>query len=264
MSETAKHVSVSGLAGDLSESQEENRELRPDEPDEICSSADSPDAVLDQGDEKAGSPGFAYEYEIDADALLADLASLKNTTDYDNLAPPQQMASALSGEVSTQESRMKQLEEENRRLRLKLERQQQEFENMRLRYKRLQESDRQQMQGELMRQVLPLMDNFERAMEHATAGDVNEDFVTGVVLLYKQLSDLLEQNQVIPIMAAGQVFNPEFHEAVMVEPTSRYEANTVITEFEKGYTIETRLLRPARVKVAGRPKDETGEKDKDD
>lgn len=262
MSETAKHVSVSGLAGDLSESQEENRELRPDVPEEICSSADSPDAVLDQGDEEPGSPGFAYEYEIDADALLADLASLKNAADYES-APPQRAASAPADDVRSQERRMKQLEEENRRLRLKLERQQQEFENMRLRHKRLHETDRQQMQSELMRQVLPLMDNFERAMEHATAGEVNEDFVTGVVLLYKQLSDLLEQNQVIPIMATGQVFNPEFHEAVLVEPTSGYKANTVIAEFEKGYTIETRLLRPARVKVAGHPKNEPGEKGKD-
>jgi molecular chaperone GrpE len=131
---------------------------------------------------------------------------------------------------------------------------QSEYEKMRHRYERERESIRQTMQGELMQQILPLMDNFERAMLHATAGEVSENFVTGIVLLYKQLSDLLEQNQVIPIMATGENFNPEFHEAVVIEPASDCEANTVIAELEKGYTIGTRLLRPARVKVAVRPK----------
>ncbi len=201
--------------------------------------------------------GFDSEYEIDGDALLAGSDSL---TDFSESYGFDDTDRLVTGEQADEEvlrplrERIQGLEEENKMLQKAVERLQSEYEKMRRRYEREREGVRQTIQGELMHEVLPLMDNFERAMAHATAGDISEDFVTGIVLLYKQLSDLLEQNQVIPIMATGESFNPEFHEAVVIEPASDYEANTVIAEFEKGYTIGTRLLRPARVKVAVRPK----------
>jgi molecular chaperone GrpE len=238
MSETAKHAPKSKHPADSAESRK---------------GVGTPGGVLAPGetsDEQSELGGCDYEYVIDADALLADLGFLEDTGENEEISS---LTSASAEQASAWAQRFRQMEKENKRLRLMLERQQQEFENIRLRYERLQETDHQNLRAELMRQVLPLMDNFERAMEHATAGEVNEDFVTGVVLLYKQLSDLLEQNNVIPIMATGELFNPEFHEAVVIEPNSEYEKHTVIAEFEKGYTIGTRLLRPARVKVAIRP-----------
>jgi molecular chaperone GrpE len=238
MSETAKHAPKPEHPADLTETRKP---------------AETPGGLPVSGatsGEQSDLSGCDYEYEIDGDALLADLGFLEDAGESEEISPT---AFAPNDPGNPWPQRFRELEKENRKLRLMLERQQQEFENIRLRYERLQETDHQNLRAELMRQVLPLMDNFERAMEHATAGEVNEDFVTGVVLLYKQLSDLLEQNNVIPIMATGELFNPEFHEAVVIEPNSEYEKHTVIAEFEKGYTIGTRLLRPARVKVAIRP-----------
>ena len=203
--------------------------------------------------------GCDSEYEIDADALLAGSDSLYDFGETCAVEAAETKDGLGADEQGDGEARRplpersQELEEENKLLHKAVERLQSEYEKMRHRYERERDSIRQTMLGELMQQVLPLMDNFERAMLHATAGELSEDFITGVILLYKQLSDLLEQNQVIPIMAAGERFNPEFHEAVVIEPTSDCEANIVIAEFEKGYTIGTRLLRPARVKVAVRP-----------
>jgi molecular chaperone GrpE len=82
------------------------------------------------------------------------------------------------------------------------------------------------------------------------AGPVGDELITGIVLIYKQLTELLERHDVLPIEAQGAIFDPNLHEAVIIEPRPGYEANTVVAEIEKGYTIGTRLLRPARVKVA--------------
>jgi len=71
-----------------------------------------------------------------------------------------------------------------------------------------------------------------------------------VELIYKQFQDLLKRLGVEPIDAVGKTFDPHLHEAVMMEPSDEHEVNTVITEFQKGYTIGDQLLRPAQVKVA--------------
>ncbi len=225
----------------------------------------SPGRVSEQeytGDDDSGG----FDYEIDADALLAGPDSLHDLADAAAEFTPDEPVSESRQSRPAQTTppsaralrplmeRLEALEEENKQLNGTVERMKSDQEKLRHRYERDRENFRQTLQSELMKQVLPLMDNFERAMEHATAGEINEDFVTGVVLIYKQLSDLLEQNEVVPIMAAGGIFDPEFHEAVIIEPTSGYEPNTVIAELEKGYTHSTRLLRPARVKVAVRPK----------
>lgn len=257
MSEIAKQVSVPEPSTAQTDPLQSDEILNSCEPSEVSLPEDCADSEWPSASEPlADQTGFEYEYEIDADALLADLASLQHPADREKERLAQEAASTRS-ELAGLRDKVRELENEIKRQQLKIRRQQVEFENARHRHQHRQELVRQQMQGELMRQVLPLMDNFERAMEHATAGEINENFVTGVVLLYKQLSDLLEENQVAPIMSVGQAFNPEFHDAVMVEASSDYETNTVIAEFEKGYTIDRRVLRPARVKVAGRPQHDT-------
>lgn len=201
----------------------------------------------------SGGPGDAFEYEIDGDELLATMGYGFESPENPLPSPFSAAAPEESIELTQSPSHSDQLAalaEENNLLRLTIEHLRKECEAIRGRYERDRETIRYQLQCQLMKQVLPLMDNFDRAMEHATFGELTEDFVTGVVLLYKQLADLLEQNQVVPILATGEIFNPEFHEAVLVEAVSGVAASTILTEFEKGYTIGSRLLRPARVKVA--------------
>lgn len=184
-----------------------------------------------------------FEYEIDRESLLA--------------AQPASASTAEPFESGTDAAAMSQrveaLRAENERLRRRLVQWQAEFDNVRRRYEREQEIAQQNIQGELLREFLPLLDNFERGLGHTMTEPAGEEFITGMVLIYKQFGALLERCGVAPIEALGEIFNPNLHEAVVIEPRPGYEAHTIIAELEKGYTIGNRLLRPARVKVATRP-----------
>lgn len=98
--------------------------------------------------------------------------------------------------------------------------------------------------------LLPIIDNFERSVQAAEAQHSYEALVEGVTLTLRQLHNMLEKAGVQPIEAMGQEFNPEFHEALMRVPTDEYPENTIIDELEKGYTLNGKVLRPARVRVA--------------
>jgi molecular chaperone GrpE len=104
-----------------------------------------------------------------------------------------------------------------------------------------------------MRDLLPVLDNFDRALEHAEEGD---DFHKGVALIYKQLFDVLQRNGLKPIDQAGVPFDPNIHEAVVREENPDVPSHTVVAILQKGYFLHDRLLRPAMVKVAvGGPED---------
>jgi len=210
---------------------------------EEASTKPSPSRESGPGDQAVKPSLSDFDYEIDGDALL--------TTEPEPGPPPGLAEGAEQGSrLEALSQRLDRLEQENAQLRGRLTQWQADFENARRRAEREQEEMRWYLRGELMAQLLPLVDNFDRALAHGMAEAVNEDFVTGIVLIYKQLCDLLERYGVLPIIAVGEIFDPNLHEAVVIEPRPGYEANTVIAEFEKGYTIGARLLRPARVKVA--------------
>lgn len=97
-----------------------------------------------------------------------------------------------------------------------------------------------------MRELLPILDNFDRALEHAEEGD---EFHKGVLLIYKQLFDVLQKGGMRPIDEAGVAFDPNFHEAVVREEDPSVPNHTVLAILQKGYLLHDRLIRPAMVKV---------------
>ena len=103
---------------------------------------------------------------------------------------------------------------------------------------------------DLARELLPVLDDFERAVKVESA-DAN--YAKGVELIYQRLSDILKRMGVEPIEAAGRQFDPNIHEAVVRFPTDEVEDQTVLEELQKGYNFKGKLLRPAMVKVAVRP-----------
>lgn len=105
---------------------------------------------------------------------------------------------------------------------------------------------------ELILKLLPILDNFQRAMDAAEAQHSYESLVEGVALTMRQIGDVLTKEGLKPIDAVGQEFNPELHEAMMRTETDDYPENTIIEEFEKGYTLDGKVLRPARVRVAAK------------
>jgi molecular chaperone GrpE len=133
-------------------------------------------------------------------------------------------------------------------------RRQAEFENYRKRIERERTQIYQRGREDVLLQFLPVVDNFERALSslETSEGDA-EALRHGVELIHKQFKDALSKFGLEPVEAVGQVFDPHLHEAVTTEATDKHKENTVIEEFQRGYKIGDKLLRPAKVKVAASP-----------
>jgi molecular chaperone GrpE len=98
--------------------------------------------------------------------------------------------------------------------------------------------------------LLPVLDNFERAIKAAEEVENYEALHGGVQLILRQLTDALVREGLKPIEAEGQQFDPNVHEAVMREDTDEYPDNSIIEEFQKGYILGDKVIRPSMVKVA--------------
>lgn len=132
-----------------------------------------------------------------------------------------------------------------------LKRTQADFENYQKRNQREREQERRYMHKGLAQDLLPVLDNFERALAAANqAGEIGP-LVQGVNLVMTQMLDLLKRHGVTRIEAQGQPFDPNLHQAVMQRPAdAEHPANTVVQVLENGFMIHDRVLRPARVIVA--------------
>ena len=102
--------------------------------------------------------------------------------------------------------------------------------------------------AEIVKDILEVMDNFERALEQDIESD--DKFKEGMQMIFDQLKALLEKNGVEEIKALGETFDPNFHNAVMTEDTDEYESGQVSGVMQKGYTLNGRVVRPSMVKVA--------------
>jgi molecular chaperone GrpE len=119
---------------------------------------------------------------------------------------------------------------------------------------RQQSEDAIRLQREnLLRDLLPITDNLERAVEAARGGGNGKPIVEGVEMVLRSLLDFLRNNGVSPRESVGRPFDPQFHEAVDHVESGEHPPNTVISEFHRGYQVGERVLRPARVAVAKAP-----------
>ena len=137
--------------------------------------------------------------------------------------------------------------EENRQLKDRYIRTLADFENYRKRTDREKTEFFKYALGEVLRDLIPVLDNFDRALEHAGEGD---DLHKGVALIYKQMWDVLKRHGLRPIEQSGVPFDPKIHEAVVREENPSVPSHTVVAILQKGYFLHDRLLRPAMVKVA--------------
>jgi len=103
---------------------------------------------------------------------------------------------------------------------------------------------------EIVLQLLPIIDNFRRTIEAAEAQHSYDALVEGDQMILRQLGDLLTRLGVSPIEAEGREFDPLIHEALMRVETDDVPENTIIDELEKGYEMNGKVIRPARVRVA--------------
>jgi molecular chaperone GrpE len=123
-----------------------------------------------------------------------------------------------------------------------------EFDNFRKRTDRERVEIMRHANDELLRDLLPVLDNFERALEHSADSDVGA-FREGVEMIAKQLWDALERQGIEVVDPMGQQFSPEYHEAVHRIDDDSLEPGTVASVLAKGYLCDGRLIRPAMVGV---------------
>ncbi len=130
----------------------------------------------------------------------------------------------------------------------RLARLQAEYDNFRRRTRQETESFYKYASEQLAGALLPVLDNFERAL--AAEGDSVESFKSGVDMIYRQLLDVLATEGVKEIPAVGEQFDPVKHEAVLQAESDEYPENTIIEEFRRGYYLKDKVIRPSMVKVA--------------
>jgi len=119
-----------------------------------------------------------------------------------------------------------------------------EFENSRKRQERERERVLSMAAEKLVQELLPVLDNLDRALE--AGGDIRE----GVLATRNQLAEVLGNEGLLPVASDGQPFDPNVHEAVMGRPSEEHEEGTILQTFERGYLLNGKPIRPAKVVVA--------------
>ena len=130
-----------------------------------------------------------------------------------------------------------------------------EFENYKKRNLREMDEFRKYANESLVRELLPVVDNLERAIQSSAGNEVTNDadnLIEGVDMTLKEILKVFEKFVIKPIEALGERFDPTFHQAVMQEENDDQPENTILKELQKGYKIHDRLLRPSMV-VVSRP-----------
>lgn len=133
---------------------------------------------------------------------------------------------------------------ENRYLRL-----QADFDNFKRRTRLDQEAGEKYRAQKLVTDLLPVLDNFGRALEIEADNEQTKSVLQGMDMVYRSLIDALKKEGVEPIEAVGKEFDPHQHHAVMQGDDAAYGSNIVIEEFQKGYLLKDRVIRPSMVKV---------------
>ena len=165
---------------------------------------------------------------------------------------PAAEAEGSKAAVAEQQEELERLRQERDVLLDRLARLQAEFDNYRKRMEREQQTFRDYALADAIKKLLPVVDSFDRAL--ATESRDSEEFHSGIELINRQLHDALAKLGVQPIVAKGEPFDPNLHQAVQMVETDEVEDHHVLDELQRGYKLRDRLLRPAMVRVATNPK----------
>ena len=166
-----------------------------------------------------------------------------------DFAPASEAVGADAPNGNGAADRLEALQQEKDALQDRLLRTAAEFDNYRKRMERERRDQLEYAAADVIRDVLPIIDNFERALQ-APATSETDAFRKGIELIHKQMLDLLKKRGVKPIDALGTMFDPNFHQAVIHEASADHREGEVMQELQRGYLLGDRLLRPAMVKVA--------------
>ncbi len=153
-------------------------------------------------------------------------------------------AELTAAQTKVAELEAKLVEADNRYLRL-----QADFDNSRRRAKLDLEATQKYRSQSLILDLLPAIDNFERAIKMEVENEQSKSLLQGMEMVYRSLLEALKKEGAEPIESVGKEFDPHVHQAVMQVEDDNFEPNVVVEEFQKGYKLKDRVIRPAMVKV---------------
>jgi molecular chaperone GrpE len=168
----------------------------------------------------------------------------------DETAADQAEASTGQPPAEDADAALETLQREKDELKDRLLRTAADFQNYRNRVDRERRELIESAASDVLGELLPIVDNFERALQAPSTAD--DAFRKGIELIHKQMLDLLRKRGVTPVDALGTDFDPRFHQAVIHEASEEHREGEVMQELQRGYMLGDRLLRPAMVKVAKR------------
>lgn len=187
--------------------------------------------------------------EHDKDTILEDDIDQKDESEQIEVLDSEETEAGTSEEPSDSvQKEMEALKQEKDELYDRLLRLQAEFDNFKKRSQKEKEVDRKYKSQDLVNELLPAVDNFERALQVEVTEETSS-LIDGITMVYQQFKDALQSQGVEEIEAKGNVFDPNLHHAVMQVEEEEVESNTVVEELQKGYMLKDRVIRPAMVKV---------------
>ncbi|MDF2722253.1 MAG: co-chaperone GrpE [Paenibacillus sp.] len=192
-------------------------------------------ATLEQ--EEAANAGGQAEEQVEVEAEVVEQAE-----------ESAEAGTEQSAELERQLNEQRKAADENYQRYLRT---QADFDNFRRRSRQEKEDFAKYASAKLIEQLLPVIDNFERAL---SAGKTNNDYdalLKGVDMIYRLFDQVMGQEGLKPIESVGQPFNPEYHQAIMQVESADHPDGTVLEELQKGYILKDKVLRPAMVKVSG-------------
>jgi molecular chaperone GrpE len=275
-----KEIPITFADGDDSEPEVPERDLTEEADDTVADTVPQKAADLPQEAQDVGSPGQRLEnaeaspaadlggdspqqngenFDPEVKSQPETVADRRGEEDLGLILAQGQALEEAQAQLETQghalegaQTQIEKLLAERSNLYDQLLRRQAEFENFRRRSDREKVDSYHRLRAEILLEMLPVMDSFERALVTLQGSRRDADAMyTGLELIHRLLKDALTKIGLQPLETLGAAFDPNVHEAITVEPTDEHEENTIMEEFERGYKLGDRLLRPAKVKVAG-------------
>ncbi|WP_433939018.1 nucleotide exchange factor GrpE [Paenibacillus lautus] len=159
--------------------------------------------------------------------------------------PETESADEAAGSAELEKLQAELQEQQQRTLRV-----QADFDNFRRRTQKEKEDLGKYASSKLITELLPVIDNFERALQASEENPEFESFSKGVSMIFRQLESVLATEGLSAMKSVGEPFNPEYHQAIMQVESDEYEEGIVVEEVQKGYMLKDKVLRPAMVKVS--------------
>ena len=198
---------------------------------------------ISKGESEGMTEKKKHQHEQELDENKAEAVATSNDVSENTSAEVEQ----LSAEVDVLKKKLEEAEAKTSEYRDSWLRSQAEFQNYKKRLERDNEMTYISMKGDIIKKVLPALDDLERALQNRRTDD---PWAAGIELIARKLQNMLESEGVKKIEAVGVEFDPNFHEAISHEPADGVQSGHVIGVAQNGYMLGERVIRPALVRVA--------------